>query len=572
VGIISIHHLSNMFAIKKNTLFVLLFLVFVTNAVAQTKSTKIETIEGKKYYIHKIEKSQSLYAISKLYQVSIDDIYLLNPILKNGIKAYQEIKIPFVTAPAVTAVTNTQTIDTSKFITHKVNKGETVYSICNKYGITDKQLFQNNPSSVQTIKEGQVLLIGEKNKKKVAPAPKENKPQFTFKEAKQSPVIKDSSAFKPVLKPKKTNYNIALLLPFSLDEIINLDINEAVKNKNNFPTVPALAYDFYLGFKRACDSLINKEFELNIQLYDIDDKDSLELVKFVSDPKFKNFDMIFGPLFAGGFKSVAKKAKEQHVPIISPLTTQNKILYNNIYVSKTNPSQYTLLESLADYCIDSLKINNASIFLLLPNDKDKKEKDFVNAFKKYYNEKIKLLTKSSKDTLITVKGLSALKDQLKSETKNVIINLSTNEVLISDFITQLAIIVEKKDVTLCGWESLRNMENLDQAYLNQLQFTFPHQYNISNINQFDILKEEYKFFQNTLPSEFYFIGFENAFYYLKNLKETGPDFVHALNNYSYESNYMRFKFVRPDLTTGFDNRGVYIFKYNNFQLQKTGWK
>jgi len=52
-----------------------------------------------------------------------------------------------------------------------------------------------------------------------------------------------------------------------------------VKTSGTFPTVPALAVDFYLGFKRAVDSLSNKDFEINIELIDVDDKDSLKLVQ-----------------------------------------------------------------------------------------------------------------------------------------------------------------------------------------------------------------------------------------------------------------------------------------------------
>ena len=566
-----------MLPIKKHNFFFALLFVLITAMHGQNKSTQIETIDGKKYYIHKIEKSQSLYAISKLYQVSIDDIYQLNPILKKGINAYQEIKIPFnSTVPnSVASSTNTtnNNIDTSKYIMHKVLKSETVYSICNKFLLTDKQLIQFNPSAAQGIKEGQWLVLGEKNKKKSpVPVVRENKPNYTVKEVKPNTNVIDSSAFKLVSKPKKSAYTIALILPFRLDEISTMDVNEAVKNKVNFPMVPALAYDFYLGFKRACDSLRAKDFELNIQVFDIDDKDSLKLLQFAADPKFKNFDMIFGPLFAGGFKTVAKKAKELHVPIVSPLTKPNKILYNNIYVSKTNPSEYTLLESLADYCLDSLKNNESGIILMMPGDKEKKEIQFAQAFKKYYNDKIKLKNKNSKDTLLVIRDFTKIKEQLKPNARNIVVSLSSNEVFIADFTTQLAIMAEKKEVILCGWEGLRSMDNIDQAYLNQLGFTFPHQYNITSVNQFDALKEEYKVLQNTVPGDYYFIGFENAFYYLKNLKEIGPDFVHSLNTHPSEGNYMRFNFVRPDLSTGFDNRGVYIFKYSNFQIQKTGWK
>ena len=560
----------------RHTFFTFLLLLFVTAVIGQNKSSQIETIDGKKYYIHKIEKSQSLYAISKLYQVSIDEIYQLNPILKKGINAYQEIKIPYVgVSPSATNnFTTTGGIDTTKFIAHKVNKGETVYSICNKFGITDKQLLQWNAAATQGIKEGQWLNLGEKTKKKL-PAPpvvKENKPTYTVKEVKQNTGVIDSSAFKPVSKPKKNNYNIALLLPFRLDEILAMDINEAVKNKMNFPMVPGWAYDFYLGFSRACDSLKNKDYELNIQVFDIDDKDSLKLVQFSNDLKNKNFDMIFGPLFANGFKLVAKKAKDLHIPIISPLTQENKILFNNIYTSKTNPSKYTLLESLADYCLDSLKTPESTIILMMPPDKEKKEMQFASAFKKYYNDKIKQKNKSAKDTLLVIRDLAKLKEQLKANGRNIVVSLSTNEVFIADFSTQLAIMAEKKEVVFCGWESIRNMDNIDQAYLNQLNFTFPHQYQITNTGRFDVLNEAYKQLQNTIPGEYFYIGFENAMYYLKLLKEIGPDFIYSLQNHPQEGNYMRFNFVRPDITTGFDNRGVYIFRYNNFQVQKTGWK
>ncbi|MGE0568859.1 MAG: LysM domain-containing protein, partial [Bacteroidia bacterium] len=46
---------------------------------SQTKSTVIETIDDRDFYIHKIEKGQSLYSISKLYNVQLDSIYEFNP-------------------------------------------------------------------------------------------------------------------------------------------------------------------------------------------------------------------------------------------------------------------------------------------------------------------------------------------------------------------------------------------------------------------------------------------------------------------------------------------------------------
>lgn len=545
-------------------------------SVAQTKSTNLQSIDGKSYYIHKIEKGQSLYSITKLYNVTLDELYATNPELKNGVKANQEIKIPTGMAgvkPVPTATVNTNTtvtsqqVDTSKYFTYKISKGETIYSITKKFNLTEAQLNAYNPGLAQQgLKDGQLIAISEKNKRK------QGKEIINTTSSNTAPITIDTSRSKVVTKSIKPSYNIALVLPFKLDQTLALDVNNLAKNKANFPLVSSYAIDFYLGFKSAIDSLSTKGFEINLELYDEDDKDSLKHTQLLSDLKTKQIDFIFGPLYANGFKSIAQKAKELNIPIITPITQQNKMLFNNVYASKTNPSQFTLLESLADYCIDSLVNNNAKIFLVSSFQKDVKEIAYVNAFKKYYNEKQKLLGKSTKDTITVVKGLADIKNAYSSVSKNIIISLSTNQVFIADFTTQLAIFSEKKDVVLCGWQNTTMIDNIDQEYLNLLHFTFPHQYNVSNTKAYSALIDTYKILLDSYPSEFYFIGNDIANYYLKNLKEWGPNFVFNLNNLSAETNYMRFKFYRPDNSTGFDNRGVYIFKYNNYQLQKTGWK
>lgn len=541
--------------------------------LGQTKSTNIQTIEGKKFYIHKIEKGQSLYSISKLYTVSLEDIYKFNPETKSVTKTGQEVKIPFtssatIVTPTVVATNTTvisltsSAIDTNKFYCHKVSKGETLYAILRKYNKTEKELTQINPNFTSSIKEGQLIAINPK--------------PVLVNTVKQSTAVlepkKDSVIGKGIVKPKKSNYTVALILPFKLDQTLNLELNELVKNKVNFPQVPALAVDFYLGFKRCVDSLTTKDFEVNIELYDVDDKDSLKLIQIVNEPKFKQADFIFGPLYANGFKIIAQKAKELGIPIVSPITQQNKMLYNNIYASKTNPSQFTLLESLADYCIDSLVNNDANIILMAPYEKDAKEVSYVKSFKKYYNDRQQQLGKTIKDTITTVRGLAGVKAAYKSGVKNIVVSLSNNQVFITDFTTQLAVYADKKNILLCGWQNTSIADNVDQEYLNQLHYTFPYQYNLVNTGSYSSIVDGYKTQVGTSPSEYFFIGFDIALYYLNNLKQQDPNFIYNLNTLPSETNYLRFKFSRPDAATGFDNRGVYIFNYNNYQLYKTGWK
>jgi len=224
---------------------VLCLLSFIT--FAQTKSSNIQTIDGKSFYIHKIEKGQSLYSVSKLYNVSLDDLYNNNPELKEGAKTNQEIKIPSGLTPTKTITTttlNTNTpistqVDTSKYFTYKISKGETIYSITKKFNITEAQLNAFNPGLAQGLKDGQLIAISEKNKRK------SGKEIINSTSSNTTPITIDTTKSKIVTKPIKTSYNIALVLPFKLDQTIALDVNSLAKNKSNFPVVSSYAIDFY---------------------------------------------------------------------------------------------------------------------------------------------------------------------------------------------------------------------------------------------------------------------------------------------------------------------------------------
>jgi LysM repeat protein len=536
----------------------------------QNKSSNIQTIAGKKYYVHMIEKKQSLYSISKLYNISIEELYAVNPELKNGAKFGQEIKIPFAPATTATATTTSVQIDTNKYLTHKVAKGETMYSLSKKFSLSEKQLLAYNPALSQGIKEGQVIIVGEKKKGRN----KDNKPPVPDYAVKEDPAIAlfDSTRFQNVTKPRKNSYQVALLLPFKLDESESLDPTALARNKTPFPVVRALAVDFYLGFKKALDSLSAPDFSLNLQLLDVDESDSLRVAQFTNGPQFTSTDLVFGPLYANGFKTISKRSAEAHVPVISPITQQNKILYNNINVSKTNPSQYTLLESLSDYCMDSLLHTGANLMVVALNEKDKRETQYISAIRSYFNGKQAAAMRPLSDTLKIVKGINGIKASFKPGVKNIAVVLSTSEVSITDFVTQLSIFANDKDFTLCGWQNVTEMDNIDQEYLNQLHYTFPHQFNLINTAAYAPVAGYYKNLQDVSPSEYFYIGFDVAYYYFHNLKIHGPDFVYRLDELPMETNYMRFKYYRPDTVTGFDNRGVYIFSYKEYQLRKTGWK
>ncbi len=561
---------------NKYALIYLLFFI-IKLLPGQVKSSQIQTINNKKYYIHKIEKGQSLYSLTKLYEVKLDDIYAENPELKDGVRAGQEIKIPYKEAEApkpnfndLGKNTNTSSVpDTSKYISHRVQKGETVYGITKKYNLSAEYFDQLNPDAKYGIKEGQLVYIGTKN-----PVQSVRKPEQSINNLNPNSISSDSADKKNISFGIKQSYNLALILPFKLDELDYINPTTLVKNNAAFPPISALAVDFYLGFKYVADSLKASDFNLQIDLHDIDDKDSSNLINLTNILYKKPYDLIVGPVYASSFKTISQTAKELNIPIVAPLTQQNKFLYNNIFASKVTPSQYTLLEELACYLVDSLKKQKVKVLLNISSDKDNRELNFVKAFRQYYNDKIKKSGFPLSDTIITIKGIDGVKRNYSDGQKHIVVSLTQNQVLITDFTTQLAVYANKKDISLCGWQSTTSIDNLDQNYLNQLNYLFPSANRMLNQkNAYASFIDKYKEqVGNGSPDEYFYLGVDLALYYLKNLKQYGKDFIFKLDELNADLNYLRFKFKRPDSSTGFDNTGVYIYRYNNYQLVETGWK
>lgn len=548
--------------------FVFMFLSFLTSA--QEKSTDIRTINNKKYYIHKVEKGQSLYAISKIYGTDVNVILADNDEAIDGIKAGQELKIPFDLKPAnsvkpITNNTNSTNLDTNRYVYHKVVKKETIYSICKQYELTSAQLEAYNPSITSGIKPDQMLIVGEK--KNFGKANAQIK-AITFNgSGNNTPVLQDSTISIP--KDKKEKYNIGLMLPFKIDESEQLDPSVLTQSKANFPQLQSYSVDFLLGFQKALDSLKSADCKVETFIYDVDDKDSAKIESLCKSTEFKSLDLIIGPVYPSGFKTVSAYAKQYSIPLVSPFTQQNKILFKNNLASKTNPSQFTLMEALADYCIDSCK-GNSAVFIV--NNGMLKEQQYVKAFKNYYNERLKQLNISLKDSVVEVKGLAGAKAKYVEGKKNIYVLFSNNQVYLADFVTQLAVWSDKKDVVLAGWQNVTQTDNIDQEYLNRVNYTFPSQNNIINVKAYSNAILSYQNEMSSDPSDYYFMGFDIAQYYLSHLKQYGPSFISELDKYPFDGNFLRFEFFHPDAMTGFENRGAYIFRYSNYQLYRSQWK
>lgn len=114
-------------------------------------SIGVERIGDKTFILHKVSPQETLFAISRKYQVPVGEIQNSNEVLKQGLKIGQTIRIPYISKSELDEGTSL----------HKVAPGETLFSISKKYNITVDSLKQWNKLLGNDLSVGQALIVKE---------------------------------------------------------------------------------------------------------------------------------------------------------------------------------------------------------------------------------------------------------------------------------------------------------------------------------------------------------------------------------------------------------------------------
>jgi LysM repeat protein len=155
-------------------------------------------LEGKIYYIHVVREKETLYGISRAYNVTEKVIASENPDVFAGLRTGMVLKIPV--EPLVDE--SREVRDTEDYFYHVVKEGETLYFLSRKYGIDVIEIERANPEvTVSKLQVSQVVRI-----------PKRKTP------AKESDFPSDSFVYHYV-KLGETLYSLSVKYDVSIEEI-----------------------------------------------------------------------------------------------------------------------------------------------------------------------------------------------------------------------------------------------------------------------------------------------------------------------------------------------------------------
>lgn len=518
--------------------------------VEVTKSTRIEKIEGKEYYIHKIIKGQTLYSISKVYNMLISELVFENPDAIDGIKPDMELRIPVIstTTPVITPKDKPININ-GKYRVHTVEKGQTLYAISKLYNVTVEAIKQANPEMPEALSLGLQLNI---------PVEQLLKAEETVYTSAVIENLKDT----PVVSVDGNKINMVLLLPLYLSENDNSYRDTAKTNYSQSIYAKSLnGLEFYEGALLAADSLSRKGIKATIYAYDI--PDSAALAKVLRNPVLKSADVIIGPFHGKRFDAVAAFAKENNIVCVSPVLKKSDIAQNNSLVNKVLPSDEIQIQQMGEY-IGRFNCKK-NIIIMHSGNSDSLMIEKLKAGIKSRCDSVKLHVINTKG-----RGVKLADSLIQPNVENIVMAFSRDE----SYVSRLVLHLEKKNnkqrvVTLFGLNEWQDFENIEVEYFQNLNLHLPVDlfvdYSRPEVKNF-LKKFREKYLAE--PDKFSYLGYDVTMYYLQMLNKFGKTFYQRPETIHATGLQSSFDFKKVGTEGGLENQNTFILNYNDYRLVK----
>ncbi len=496
--------------------------------------------------MHEVIAKETIYSISKLYSVSVEDIEVANKdALKEGLKMGQRLVIP--TKSALKPAVKTTVKVSDKIIYHEVLPKETKYAVANKYGLSVEQLEQLNPEIVSGLPIGFKLIVSGSKDKFVSK--EQPKVALTPKNIKIEDVAKSNKILTKLSK-SSTSQNakeLVLLLPFNISKIENDSLN-SVASKLKKDKFLNMTLDFYSGVLMAIDSAKVMGLNINVRILDSEEtKNSSAIPGLVQQNNLQNADAIIGPFYQTNVEKLAELVSANNVPVISPLSKEIGKSFTNLYQSM--PSNDDSKAAMLDYIYKK----NGNIVAVIDAKKTTLKNFFIKSKKGIKMVGLNVLGSVVSDSLKKVFVKNKVNYLILDSQKTNVILATTNAMLalMSDYQVQLVIL--EANPTL-------DFDEIDMSRLTKLKMLYPSIIRENLSPEAEIFRNNFKKANKVFPNQFAIRGFDLTFDTLlrlsqdKNFQETSESVAteQIENKFSYSKNS----------SDSYSNKGIYILYYD----------
>lgn len=565
----------------------------------EPKVTIVKELKGFKQ--HKVKRRETLYSLSKKYNITEDDIKKHNSFLYgDNLKKGDRLKIPIYKTTRKVEV-----VEATKLYTVLPKEGK--WRIAYKFGITIKELEDLNPNMNEVLKDGEKINVpnidfkdenvidGRYGYYKVLP--KEGFYRLKLKlNIEQSELeslnpglkesgLKEGMILKIPFSASSEGYlaeeseslnlidsisdfstkHIAIMLPFRLNRVTFDSIADTKRQIEKDPYLNT-SLDFHSGVLMALDSLKRLGVSLKVNVYDTKNQIS-EVSHILNTNNFDDVDAVIGPLMPKNIDKVASQLRTINIPVVSPITKDVQ-LYDNVFQSR--PSDELLKNKIIEFVKSNAEGNNILII------SDSKNTAVSNILKREFNYAAQIHSRKDKDGKEANYVLvDDIKEKLKAG-KNIVFLETQNEGFASNVTSILNSLIqeenieekeEKIEIILTTTNSNNAFENdeVSNYNLSNLQFHFATVSKPYDEEENIIFVKDYKKNYGVTPNKMAVRGFDLTMDVVLRLVASDDLFMSV--NEATQTEYIENKFAyKKKLFGGYYNDTVYLVKYSDLKI------
>lgn len=551
---------------------------------AQKKATKAQKSSEKGFIIHNVEHGETLYSLKKKYDITDEELLKHNPELSSGLKNGMSLKIPTEkktekkaekptvhkkhvvekgeTMYRITTLYNVSVEDIKKLNPNidgsNLNEGDTLL-IPTSNGDTDKSSFGAKTQAITDVKN--------ENKSSWEEKPK--------KDAYKTGDVFEVTLFLPFNLDINDSLNLEALSSAEFkrnDSLRKVDPNytyDFLKAKEQRALYPRSKnfVSFYEGFILALDSFANAGMTIKLNVYDTRNG-SFVVDSVIKNTKLSNSDLIVGPIDTKYQKSISSYCYKNQIPFISPLDSDDDFVGSNPFYFQVNPTKDYILRKTADF-IGNEFYNKNFIILSLGGYDQLKESRLEDMVRAKFGAK-KSATGSVREVDFTAGGKQGywqIKDDLKKDVENVVFipapnNRSEREALLSRAINSLYTLSADYDITLVGMNDYPNMKSINTDYFHRLNLHILSP-NFIDFEDADVINfvQKYRDRFSSEPTQYSFRGYDVATYFAAAYRKFGSNYSEKISNYHPKTLQSYFDFRRTKELSGYMNKSLYIINY-----------
>ncbi|RZV68509.1 MAG: LysM peptidoglycan-binding domain-containing protein [Flavobacteriaceae bacterium] len=571
----------------------------VPSANSNTVVTITQELQGFKK--HKVRRKETLYSLSKRYNVPQEDIKKYNKWLyAENLRKGDKLQIPIYKE-----IRKEEIVDNT-IQEYIVQQGEGKWRVAYKFGISVEELETLNPDMGDSLKEGQILTVPNIADNLVRTVdetygyykvlPREGyyrlkiKLGLTKEELEElNPELKDGGLKDGmILKVPKSNIVLAssgnitgkfslldsindferkhlvVMLPFELHRVNPDSVYEAKRRIKNRRSLN-VSLDFHSGVLMALDSAKRLGISTKLDVYDTRNQE-YEVSSIINRNDFSAVDAVIGPLMVKNFNRAASELKRDRIPVISPIVDKVQ-MYDNVF--QTRPSDDMLRGKIIDFVAQDTLVDKVIIV------SDSKHKNISSILKGKFPKAKQILSrmKMDKKKKTETDGYYVITEDFEDVIqpgKNVVFLETQDEGFVanvSSMLNSLINIEEKIEIVLMttNKNSAFEGDNIRNVHLSNLRFHYPTVQKDYDEETNNLFVNQYKDKYGIAPNKFAVRGFDMTLDILLRLSANENLFKGA--NYDMETEYVENKFnYKKKLFGGYYNEAAYIVKYDNLRL------